>query len=31
VIDEVDDPFAVIEAGEAEIVEVEADTAPGVS
>jgi hypothetical protein len=29
VTDEVEDPFAVIEAGDAEIVEVEADTAPG--
>jgi hypothetical protein len=29
VIAEVEDPFAVIDAGEAEIVEVEADTAPG--
>jgi hypothetical protein len=29
VIAEVDVPFAVIDAGEAEIVEVEADTAPG--
>jgi hypothetical protein len=29
VIAEVEDPFAVIEAGDAEIVVVEADTAPG--
>jgi hypothetical protein len=31
VIAEVEVPFAVIDAGEAEIVVVEADTAPGVS
>jgi hypothetical protein len=31
VTDEVEDPFAVIDAGDAEIVEVDADTAPGVN
>jgi hypothetical protein len=29
VIDDVEDPFAVIDAGDAEIVVIEADTAPG--